>query len=142
MDKVRAARSKFTVAQDRIQAEKMMEEGLTNYDGTKINNAWALSMKETVKSVYGDIFVVTDRYNEVSAKIKEETQYFGELHKTIIDTSIRGSAGNLNTQSVDNERLEKEINHLKTKMIQSRAGKTLIRSAHFCHQMRAAVRQI
>ena len=40
---------------------------------------------------------------------------------------------------MDNERLDKEINHLKTKMIQSRAGKTLIRSAHFCHQMREAV---
>ena len=30
---------------DRIQAEKMMEEGLANYDGTKINEAWP-PMKE------------------------------------------------------------------------------------------------
>ena len=57
-----------------------MEEGLANYDGTKINEAWALSMKETVKNVYGDIFVVTDRYNEVTAKIKEETRTWCITH--------------------------------------------------------------
>jgi len=80
-----------------------------------------------------------DLINKTQIKIEEEEAHFPVLEDIILTTAIKGSPGNLNYSAVDNDKLNYEVVQLKIQNIKSKDGAVLIRSAHFCLELRENV---